>query len=34
MKDGDIAHLSDQLLVLSTMLEELERKQQIAISKS
>jgi hypothetical protein len=28
VKDDAIAHLSDQLLVLSTRLQELERKQQ------
>ena len=31
VKDDAIAHLSDQLLVLSTRLEELERKQQTAM---
>jgi len=30
MKDAAIAHLSDQLLAISTRLQELERKQQTA----
>ncbi|MFL6469899.1 MAG: hypothetical protein ACJ71H_03500 [Nitrososphaeraceae archaeon] len=34
VKDDAIAHLSDQLLALSTRLQELERKQQTAISAS
>ena len=32
MKDGAIAHLSDQLLSISTRLQELERKQQPYVS--
>jgi hypothetical protein len=31
VKDDAIAHLSDQLLAISTRLQELERKQQTAI---
>ena len=34
VKDDAIAHLSDQLFALSTRLQDLERKQQTAISKS
>jgi chromosome segregation ATPase len=34
VKDDAIARLSDQLLALSTRLQELERKQQTAISAS
>jgi hypothetical protein len=34
VKDDAIAHLSDQLLAISTRLQELERKQQAVISTS
>jgi hypothetical protein len=34
VKDNAIAHLSDQLLVISTRLQELERKQQTTMLTS
>ena len=32
MKDDAIAHLSDQLMALSTRLQEIERRQQLALN--